>query len=175
MARDILAAGAAGVACERCFSIARRHYGSQKHYSPTTFRALMMVLHAENQQNQIEWAGLDLEGDLSMSQEEKKVDSDMRETQATDDHVIYISDDDETRGNNIVRKLYPLKILLTSCEQQRAERRSYSQRGSTSIDPNTPKRLKDSNEAQLSNRIRAEGLGALSKFAREENRNEDIR
>ena len=84
MARDIFAVGKKSIVYERCFSIARKHYGNQKQYAPSTFRVLMMVSHVENQQNQFEWAGFDLKNDLNESggsNQIKQADHEMREHQ----------------------------------------------------------------------------------------------
>ena len=49
VARDILVVPGGAVACERCFSWAKRLYNDQKSYSPSIFRALIMIFYAEYQ------------------------------------------------------------------------------------------------------------------------------
>ena len=69
----------------------------------------MMGSHAENQQNQFEWAGLDLKNDLGESggsNQIKQADHEMREHQMREIRAenVYINDNDETIENNIIKK-----------------------------------------------------------------------
>ena len=51
VARDILAVPAAGVGCERVFSVAGALYDHRKNFHPDTFSAMMMVRFYDQKEN----------------------------------------------------------------------------------------------------------------------------
>ena len=70
VARDILAVPAAGVGCERVFSVAGALYDYRKNFHPDTFSAMIMVRFYDQKENADTSLHVDLEEEESMSVED---------------------------------------------------------------------------------------------------------
>jgi hypothetical protein len=95
MARDILAVPAAGVGCERIFSVAGSIYDHRKNFNPETFFVMMMIRFHDQKENADAVWHLDLEEHESMSVESINLEMQKRHEDLVEVfQKVYISDEE---------------------------------------------------------------------------------
>ena len=100
VARDILAVPAAGVGCERVFSVAGALYDHRKNFYPDTFSAMMMVRFYDQKENADASLHVDLEEEESMSLEDLTNEMQRRHEDLTQVfQKVYISDEEDDNND----------------------------------------------------------------------------
>ena len=100
VARDILAVPAAGVGCERVFSVAGALYDHRKNFHPDTFSAMMMVRFYDQKENADASLHLDLEEEESMSLEDLTNEMQRRHEDITQVfQKVYIRDEEDDNND----------------------------------------------------------------------------